>query len=247
VSELKQAKYELICGVVLTVTPLTAFAQRAVNAQAAILHPEPDRAPFEFEVEDALVPGTKTSAEQSREWLELFRGVLLQRQQAVVGLTIDAAVDVEDRDALYTPYARTMTHIRDAVKGTPAEAAMVSDFVSLLFGVLAEEQEVSALLKLAKGATPLTDAEINDGFRFFRGVDIPGPERIRRPRKAQSQAVQTSESRPDGPTHDGVRGGGVLLDASGPDAEPPGEQLVRTPAQGDARGEGSVLPAEVSG
>lgn len=67
-AEIAQAKYELSRGVILTITPLTAFMQRALNARAAEMHPEPDRAPYELEVEDALVPGTKTSAEHSQEF-----------------------------------------------------------------------------------------------------------------------------------------------------------------------------------
>lgn len=215
-SELKQAKYELAKGITLTVTPLSGFAQKMLHASAAQRHPEPDRAPFEVEIPDALIPGTKTKAEESAEWLTAMRDVLQKRQQAQIGLLLDTAVTVDDRDALVKPYQNAVDQFWLATSDLPVGAALVSDWVTLLLGVLAEEQEVSALIKLAQGATPLTDAEIVDGFRYFRSMVLSRPRRANRHAAKEPQDIQGAQPPAGRPDDDGIRSGGDVQPDSGP-------------------------------
>lgn len=229
-AEIAQAKYELSRGVILTITPLTAFMQRALNARAAEMHPEPDRAPYELEVEDALVPGTKTSAEHSQEWLQKMQVVIQHRLQAGIGLLLDAAVTVEDRDALLMPYRHAINAFKDATKHQPAGAAVVSDFVALLLGVLAEETEVSAIVKLAKGATPLTDAEIVDGFRFFRSMVLQRSRRFKYPVQQKPQDIQAAAEPADRPDDDRILSRGAFRDDGRSDPSDQSGKLVRTTA-----------------
>lgn len=227
-SEINQAKFELHKGVILTITPLSAFAQKAFHARAAQMFPEPDRAPFEVEIEDAFKPGTKTKAEDSTEWLALMRDVLQLRSQAYIGLLLDATCNVEDRAALLEPYTHAVEAFKVAVKDLPVGAALSSNFVALLLGVLAEEQEVSALIRLAQGATPLTDAEIVDGYRYFRPVVVSRPGRANRTHKPQSQDIPASEQPAARPDDDGVRSGGyVRADTRSIHSSGIGPELVR--------------------
>lgn len=245
-SEVNQAKYELQKGVTLTVTPLSGFAQKAFHARAAQMYPEPDRAPFEVEIEDAFVPGTKTKAEDSAEWLTLMRDVLQKRSQAYIGLLLDAACTVDDRAMLIQPYKPAVEAFKAAVETLPVGAALVSDFVALLLGVLAEEQEVGALVKLAQGATPLTDGEITDGFRFFRSVVLSRPRRFIRAQKQNSQDFSSAQPPADRSNDDGVRGGGDIQSDTGSSVEGNSEQLVRS-AERDASGDGGLYAAGPAG
>lgn len=242
----KQAKYELAKGITLTVTPLSGFAQKMLHASAAQRHPEPDRAPFEVEIPDALIPGTKTKAEESAEWLRLMRDVLQKRQQAQIGLLLDTAVTVDDRDALVAPYQNAVDQFWLAMSDLPIGAALASDWVTLLLGVLAEEQEVSALIKLAQGATPLTDGEIVDGFRYFRSVVLSRPRRAIRHAAKESQDLQSAQPPADRPDDDGVRSGGDVQSDSRPDTDAGVGKLVRS-SEGNAGGDGSVHTARPAG
>lgn len=237
-AEIRQAKFELHSGVVLTVTPLTGFAVRALHARAAELHPEPERTPFEVEIKDALIKGTKMRAEDSPEWLALMNVVLKRRQQAQIGLLLDATLAVDNRAELIAPYLPTATAIRDALENTPAGAAMVSDFITVLIGNLAEEFEVSALVRLAQGATPLTDAEIIDGWRYFRPMALRKPGRIDRHAAKRTQGVQAQEQADGRPDAAGDGSSGEVRANPRPDDENSGGSELVRPAEGDAGGVG---------
>lgn len=217
-SEIRQAQYELASGVTLTVTPLTGFMVQALHARATQLYPDVDREPYQVEIADALVAGTKTRAEDHPEWLQRMSDVLKRRAQAQMGLLLDATLNVPDREALIAPYLPTVKAVKEAMQDFPIAAAMLNDFLVVLIGVLAEKVEVDALVRLAQGATPLSDAEVLNGMRHFRSVVLSRQRRSIRPRASEGvQGIPTEGLSAARPAPAGDGGGGEVQPDPRPD------------------------------
>lgn len=170
-----QVGYELESGVMLVITPLTAVIQRTLRQAAAVAYPYPDPAPYIKPIVDSFEPGAMTRAEDSPEYLELRRGVDAMRLTYFWNLVIDACVDYADgpREKLIEQNARLIQTIRANIRGTETENVLLNDWVTLIISCLATgESEVQEIVDIALGATPLTQAEIVDGFRMFRRMDL---------------------------------------------------------------------------
>jgi hypothetical protein len=206
-AEILKAEYELKNGIVLTVTPVTGFARAGLQMQADRLIPEPDRTPYEVEVPDALIEGTKSKAEQHPEWIAQMDRVRQQREQMYIGLLLNVTVTHPEKDELLALYADIVTAIREGYIGTLAESAFVSDWVVLILMKLAENSEVQALMKIAQGSTPLTQGEFINGLRFFRSVAIPRPNGGTDSGRKVSQDIPVSKRRDNRSGAQGAKSG----------------------------------------
>jgi hypothetical protein len=202
-----KAEYELKRGVTVTVTPITAFARAALLARAAQLIPEPDRTPYEVEVPDAFEPGTLSKAEQSPEWQAKRQAVEEARWQKYIGLLLDTTISHPDRQGLIEMFSETITALRAAFEGQAASDAFVNDWVFLLLNVLATSEEVSALQKIATGATPLTDGELRSGLAYFRSVALQRPDVRAGDDKQDAQGLSIPERRSKRPGSKGTQSG----------------------------------------
>lgn len=178
--EATRAQYELDSGIILNVTPLTAFARQALKASAARRYPEPERAPYE-QASEGPIPSLSgepvmLKAELNAEWLALYAEALKKREQCYIGLLLNTAVSHPEQDKLIAEHALMAQAVAKELDG-PASAANVGPWVLVLLFVLAQPQEIQALTNLAQGATPLSEGELVSGLRFFRGVVLPGAKR----------------------------------------------------------------------
>ena len=167
-----QAKYELP-GVTLMITPITILAQQALLAAAAARFPEPDRKPYEEEIEDAYGDHAQyTKAEDNAEWVALNKRREAFVNQAYIGLLIDTCVNVPDRVALCAPFKPVIDVFRASVATVPLGAALVSDFVAFLLGVQMTDKDVNEMMRIAQRITPLTGGELEGAYATFRGVEL---------------------------------------------------------------------------
>jgi hypothetical protein len=201
-----KAEFALARGYTVFVTPITGFARSALMARAAQLIPPPDREPYEIEIEDALEPGTKSKAEQHPEWLAKMAEVETIRWQKYIGLLLKTTVTHPEADALVNAYADLLSELRPAFEGQPAEASFVNDWVFLLMNVLAEGREIQELVKIAQGATPLTDGEFRNGLSYFRSVEVQRADVSSGRGKPVAQGVPVPERRDKRPGAKGVSG-----------------------------------------
>lgn len=192
-----RAIFPLHKGLKLIISPVNGYAQRMLLRRAEELYPDPDRTPYEVVMEDALVPGTKLKAEDSLEWRELKFKALKKRQSCYIGLLLDTCITVDDREAVCAPYAREIEFIREAGMDTDEAAGFVSDFVLLLLTKFTMDGEIGALIRVCQGATPLDEAEIIDGLRYFRKVELSRPERRKTATGSKSQGIHAGEQAAD--------------------------------------------------
>lgn len=167
----KQAVKELSSGYSVTVTPLTGLFVKALEVQAARLHPKPDLDAYRKELTSTLKAGKKTDDATTQafpEYQAALQDWVMTVRFAKMGLALDVAVDHPDKAALIAKHAPHIQLFKDALDDK-TRAILVSDWVCVLFMFLAaEEEEIGALYAIAVGATPLSDGEISDGLAFFR-------------------------------------------------------------------------------
>jgi hypothetical protein len=165
-----QAVYRLKIGVNLVITPLTPVIQRSLRYASEQAHPYPDPTPYIKPVEDSFEPDVMTRAEDNPEYLAARREIDARRNTYFWNLVVEACVDYADgpREQLIAANARTIAAVTANVEGTVMGSVMQNDWVTLIIACLATgESEVQEIVDIALGATPLTQAEIVDGFRMF--------------------------------------------------------------------------------
>jgi hypothetical protein len=167
-----QGIYDLEKGVRLILTPLTLVAQRAINASIDIDFPYPDPAPYEKPLENAFEEGDVIPANQNAEYVEAVRAVDAIRNEEFWNRLLDMCADAPNRDQLLKSYARQIAGMKQAISKQALGNQLRSDWTILLLSFLATEKEVSEIIRAIQGNLPITNAELIDGFRMFRRLDL---------------------------------------------------------------------------
>lgn len=169
-----QAYYDLASGVRLILTPLTLLAQRAINAAIVMQYPYPDKAPYERPVENAFEAGDVLPAEENPDYIAARAAIDEVRTQEFWNRLLDVGADAHNRDELIKQNARLISIMREQIANQPLASQARTDWSILLLSTLATETEVKEIVAAIQGNLPITNAELVDGFRFFRRLDVQG-------------------------------------------------------------------------
>ena len=150
-------------GVTAYVTPLKPFAARAIIKRGEELYPDPDPEPFERPIEDALVPGTVTPADEHPEYKALLREVRTKRSLHLQSAVL-ACVQIADctREEVIAQYREQLAALRQF--GDIDE----DDYVAALRSFMLTTNEYAAIINAASMKLPLNAEEVKDGMRIFR-------------------------------------------------------------------------------
>lgn len=167
----KQAVKELKNGQEVIVTPLTSIYLKMLDAQAAKRHPAPDPEPYRKILESSLSK-KKSDAKDNPAYLKALADWNTVVDHTKLGLVLDAAVSHPDKAVLIAEHADHIAAFKTLTEG-PIGAALVSDWVCVLFMFLTDtEEEIGSLYRIASGATPLSDGDISAGLAYFRRVEV---------------------------------------------------------------------------
>lgn len=154
-------------GVTVRTSPLSPYANARFMRLTEEKYPDADRKPFLAEHPDSVLPVL-----DEQGWLAAQNEILIARNNLWSELVISACVEViGDEQDYIAAYARQIARLRKHLE-LPEDAWDAT----LLYGILENREDVSALLRDAQGITPLSAPEVADGLRIFRPeVHEPAP------------------------------------------------------------------------
>jgi hypothetical protein len=162
-------------GRTVYVTPLSAFAARAINQKGLELFPDPDPAPYEVPLPDAVIEGEMQPATNDPRYVELRKEVQTKRNMymhaAILSMTQILGVT---REELIATYKDTLEQLRQ-FSDLPED-----DYVAALRTFVLKPHDYSQIVLAAVNRMPLAQEEIRDGMRIFRlnvqRRTAPGPD-----------------------------------------------------------------------
>lgn len=174
--------YEAQSGVIFYVTPINLATLRAIQLKAAIVHPYPDKAPYEIPdpEEVSFAPGQTSRAEDHPDYQAACRALDKERKVWADRAVFDYAVECPKYptpEALVTAFKPQLDRLR-AIAELPDD-----DYEAVLFHLvltwnqvaLNESQqytgagnEFGRIIQLAIQTVALTPDEVQAGIRFFR-------------------------------------------------------------------------------
>lgn len=156
---------EIEWGRTVYVTPLSAFAARAISQRALEKFPDPDPTPFEKPLPDAVIEGEVLPATNDPEYVALVTDTRNKRN-LYIHAAILAMTQIEgvSRDELIGAYKEQLTVLRTF--GELPE----DDYVAALRTFVLKPADYAAIVLAATNKMPLSQGEILDGLRIFRPV-----------------------------------------------------------------------------
>lgn len=160
----KIVEIETDSGVILHVTPLLPTTWGLAREKARLAYPDPDPKPFEVPLPNAAIAGDMIPATENAEYLDLLNQTEKDRQRFIERFVLQNAVAIPEGMARVKE--RFATRLK-AIQGLDPELDIDNWFV-VFDHVICNNFEKSAVILAAENRMPLTEAEIAEGFRFFR-------------------------------------------------------------------------------
>lgn len=154
-------RVELSSGVTLLVTPLSLFARDLIIKRSEELYPFPDPKPYEKETNSRA--GVTVPATENAEYKRLMRDVQSRRNNWQREQIVKISCDSEDRDELIVFYESERKAI---AKIAPLTGDEWDD--TLLFCILANDDDLALVMQGAQNALSLEAEEIVGHVRYFR-------------------------------------------------------------------------------
>lgn len=160
--------YETLSGMIVHVTPPSAFTIKAIKLRAEELFPYPDPAPYETPIENAVDPSIKQSAWDNPAYQALCVPIDAERTRWIVATAIDLACSYP----AFPDQNHMLAHFRPQLEKIKAVVPLDEDewqavLKHCVFTGFKDRQTVFDLT-IQSQQIPLTPGEVVEGMRFFR-------------------------------------------------------------------------------